>query len=149
MGFVDALKGVLAKVRAMGKTEKDILNAVENAAEKATVNREALRAMIEPAERKFETEAERVSEKLREVNEQAAKTFENFAHAVKEGAKGVNDFAEAMAYAIIAQQRYEKRKNTNNWRRMHGMPMKREVNRRKSCERRKRADNHPKNTNVS
>ena len=141
MGFVDALKGVLAKVRAMGKTEKDILNAVENAAEKATVNREALRAMIEPA-----TKTREERQKPRVVFEQG-----DILVIARDTPKGTKYYMDQKTHKIwlkvMCKIMYEKK--TNNWRRMHGLPMKREVNRRKSCERGKRTDNHPKNANVS
>lgn len=37
MGFIEAVKGIIEKFRAAGKTEEEITDIVERAAEKATV----------------------------------------------------------------------------------------------------------------
>ena len=39
MGFINTVKGIIAKFRAAGKSENEISGIIEKAAEKATVNR--------------------------------------------------------------------------------------------------------------
>ena len=68
---------------------------------------------------------------------------------MEESATNARDVMDAFVEAVRAMSVYDSRKNTNNWRRMHGLPMRRKVNRRKRRERGKRADNHPKNADVS
>lgn len=53
--------------------------------------------------------------------------------------------AEQVKTAIMKMcdsQRYTNRQNTNNWRKMHGLPMRRKQKARKKHERGKRADSH-------
>lgn len=39
MGFINAVKGIIAKFRAAGKSENEISSIIETAADKATVNK--------------------------------------------------------------------------------------------------------------
>lgn len=84
MEFVNAVRGIIEKFRDAGKSEKEISSIIEEATEKATVNRDAIKDR--------------------------------------------------------SSQDRKKRRNTNNWRKMHGMPMRRKWKAGKRNARRKRAD---------
>lgn len=99
------------------------------------------------SEKEIETIVQQASDKAT-----VTQTVEHVGEAIRmmnEGAKQARDVMDAFLYAAKAMSVYNARKNTNNWRRMHGLPMRRKVNRRKRRERGKRADNHPKNADVS
>ena len=50
--------------------------------------------------------------------------------------------AKTAILKMSSLQNAENRKNTNNWRKMHGLPMRRKQKARKKHERGKRADSH-------
>lgn len=57
--------------------------------------------------------------------------------------KGIIDRFRAMGKTEKESSRdAENRQNTNNWRKMHGLPMRRKQKARKKHERGKRADSH-------
>lgn len=118
------LKDIIDRFRAMGKTENEISSIVEAAADKATVNPDvAKNENQQKPEIKIET------------------TAEAFVEAVMQ--TGVT--AEQVKTAIMKMcdsQRCTNRQNTNNWRKMHGLPMRRKQKARKKHERGKRADSH-------
>lgn len=122
MGWIEKVKSIIEKLRKSGKTEKEIETIVQQESEKATVTREF---------------------------EQAMSTLADGVRKMGESAANVRDVFDTFAKAAKEIDVYDSRKNTNNWRRMHGLPMRRKVNRRKKRERGKRADNHPKNADVS
>lgn len=130
MGVAESLKGIIEKFRATGKSEKEISGIIERASDKATVNREAV------------SEYQLIKPK---------KEIETFADSLREAltAAGI-----AMKDLSLVLSRYgresetELRKATNNWRRMHGLPMRRKRRRRRGGNG-KRADCHPKNADVS
>ena len=113
------LKGIIDRFRAMGKTEKEISGIIETAADKATANPEKQR---EP-EIKIETTAEAFVEEVLRMGTtlQQAKTA---------------------ILKMSSLRDAENRKNTNNWRKMHGLPMRRKQKARKKHERGKGADGH-------
>lgn len=116
------LKGIIDRFRAMGKTENEISSIVEAAADKATVNPDvAKNENPQKPEIKVETSAEQFVEAVMQT--------------------GVT--AEQVKTAIMKMcdsQRCTNRQNTNNWRKMHGLPMRRKQKARKKHERGKGAD---------
>lgn len=116
------LKGIIDRFRAMGKTENEISSIVEAAADKATVNPDvAKNENPQKPEIKVETSAEQFVEAVMQT--------------------GVT--AEQVKTAIMkmsGSRNAENRKNTNNWRKMHGLPMRRKQKARKKHERGKGAD---------
>ena len=117
------LKGIIDRFRAMEKTEKEISGIVKTAADKATVNPEVKMEKQKKTEIKVETTAEEFIEAVLQI--------------------GVT--AEQVKTAILkmsSSRNAENRKNTNNWRKMHGLPMRRKQKARKKNERGKGADGH-------
>lgn len=118
------LKGIIDRFRAMGKSEKEISGIIETAADKATVNKGVTeKKEYKRPEIKVETSAEQFVEAVMQT--------------------GVT--AEQVKTAIMKMcdsQRCTNRQNTNNWRKMHGLPMRRKQKARKKHERGKRADSH-------
>lgn len=131
MGFINAVKGIIAKFRAAGKSEKEISGIIETAAEKATVNRGHLKKDEFP---KPEIKVE--------------SSTEAFRRAILELGITTEQAKEAICKMGHAKGR-EERRNTNNWRKMHGLPMRRKQKARKRHERRKRADCHRQNAHIS
>ena len=107
------LKGIIDRFRAMGKSEKEISGIIETAADKATVNPDVTKP-----------------EKPREPEIKIETTAEAFVEA-KTAILKMSSLRDA-----------ENRKNTNNWRKMHGLPMRRKQKARKKHERGKGADCH-------
>ena len=124
MGIMSIVKNVIEHFRKAGKTENEILSIVEAAADKATVNPDvAKNENSQKPEIKVETSAEQFVEAVMQT--------------------GVT--AEQVKTAIMKMcdsQRCTNRQNTNNWRKMHGLPMRRKQKARKKHERGKRADSH-------
>ena len=115
------LKGIIDRFRAMGKTEKEISGIIETAADKATVNPDVTKPK-EP-EMKIET------------------TAEAFVEAVLQMGTTLQQ-AKTAILKMSSSRDAENRKNTNNWRKMHGLPMRRKQKARKKHERGKGADGH-------
>lgn len=105
MGWIDRTKNILIRLRQQGKTELEVRSIIEAAADKATVI----------------------------VGYDAAGTAQQVNRA--------SDSLDAMIYALKAvkvlkrmiesvpeeleKNKDSSREETNNWRRMHGLPMKR------------------------
>ena len=116
------LKGIIDRFRAMGKTEKEISGIIETAADKATANPDVMKPeKTEKPEIKIETTAEAFVEAVLRTTLQQAKTA---------------------ILKMSSLRDAENRKNTNNWRKMHGLPMRRKQKARKKHERGKGADCH-------
>ena len=118
------LKGIIDRFRAMGKTENEISGMIEQAADRATVNKGVTeKKEYKRPEIKVETSAEQFVEAVMQT--------------------GVT--AEQVKTAILKMSSLrdaKNRKNTNNWRKMHGLPMRRKQKARKKHERGKGADCH-------
>lgn len=112
------LKGIIDRFRAMGKTEKEISGIIETAADKATANPDVTKPEI-----KIET------------------TAESFVEAVLRTGTTLQQ-AKTAILKMSSLRDAENRKNTNNWRKMHGLPMRRKQKARKKHERGKGADGH-------
>lgn len=115
---------VIEHFRKAGKTENEISGMIEQAADRATVNKGVTeKKEYKRPEIKVETSAEQFVEAVMQT--------------------GVT--AEQVKTAIMKMcdsQRCTNRQNTNNWRKMHGLPMRRKQKARKKHERGKRADSH-------
>lgn len=81
MGWIEKMKSIICNLKASGKSEKEIEQIVQEAADKATVGGE-----------------------LKSKRQ---------------------DAADALTYAVAVQARYKARMESNNWRKMHGLPMRR------------------------
>lgn len=103
MGWIEKVKGIICGLKASGKSEKEIEQIVQQAADKATVGGEAKDRYY------FETTI-RIDNVVREMRKCGIK---------------VRDALDAFAYAVAVQGRYETRKESNNWKKMHGLPMRR------------------------
>lgn len=112
------------RFRAMGKTENEISSIVEAAADKATVNPDvAKNENPQKPEIKIET------------------TAEAFVEAVLQMGTTLQQ-AKTAILKMSSLRDAKNRKNTNNWRKMHGLPMRRKQKARKKHERGKGADCH-------
>lgn len=95
------------RFRAIGKTENEISSIVEAAADKATVNPDvAKNENPQKPEIKIET------------------TAEAFVEAVLQMGTTLQQ-AKTAILKMSSLRDAENRKNTNNWRKMHGLPMRR------------------------
>lgn len=124
MKLFSMLQDVILGLRKSGKTEKEISGIIEEAADKATVNRGVENTQkVKKPEIKVETTAEAFVEAVL----QTGVTMEQ---------------AKTAILKMSSSQNAENRKNTNNWRKMHGLPMRRKQKARKKHERGKGADSH-------
>ena len=124
MGIMSIVKNVIEHFRKAGKTENEILSIVEAAADKATVNPDvAKNENPQKPEIKIET------------------TAEAFVEAVLQMGTTLQQVKTAIM-KMCDSQRCTNRQNTNNWRKMHGLPMRRKQKARKKHERGKGADGH-------
>lgn len=118
------LKGIIDRFRAMGKSEKEISGIIETAADKATVNPDVTKP-----------------EKPREPEIKIETTAEAFVEAVLRTGTTLQQ-AKTAILKMSSLRDAKNRKNTNNWRKMHGLPMRRKQKARKKHERGKGADCH-------
>lgn len=116
------LKGIIDRFRAMGKTEKEISGIIETAADKATANPDVTKP-----------------EKQREPEIKIETTAETFVEAVLRMGTTLQQ-AKTAILKMSSLRDAENRKN--NWRKMHGLPMRRKQKARKKHERGKGADGH-------
>lgn len=83
MGWIEKVKGIICGLKAFGKSEKEIEQIVQQAADKATVGG-----------------------RCKEVN------YEKI-------------WIDGIPYKVAVPKRCETRTESNNWRKMHGLPMRR------------------------
>lgn len=116
MGFIRFVKTVICRLRAAGKTENEILSILEDAAEKSTVNRKVIK--------------EREPETALEPHYKHGDSMDSLCYAMAAAGITAEEAATALdrMRATVSKQRCE----TNNWRRMHGIPMRRKRKRRTS-----------------
>lgn len=127
MGFVEAVREIIEKLRKTGKTKEEIFEVVKEAADKATIKAED------------KGKEERAKQKSR-IDGIDAMTY-----ALQKAGIAVQDAMRA----IGRMNKVYCRKSTNNWRKMHGLPMRRKSGRRKRSGKGKRADSHRKDTDLS
>lgn len=118
MGFVEKVKNVISKLRAAGKTEKEVSEIIEQAAEAATVLKK--------------TESPEHPEKIK------AAGGENLQDALLKVGISAKE-------ALYRPRRQEK---SNNWRKYHGLPLKRSKGGKRRGNR-KRNDSNSENTGIS
>lgn len=113
MGWIDKVKDIIVGLRASGKNEKEIEEIVQQATNKATIK----------------VEQKGIEEKLAETSVNMAKAMGTFAR----------DAVDSLCYALEVMQiaskgwngtlkdniRRQQRQQTNNWRKIHGLPMRR------------------------
>lgn len=118
------IKRIIERFRASGKTENEISSIIEKAADKASVNRDALK-----------------KKEYKKPEITITTSAEEFVEAVMR--TGVTmEQAKTAILKMSSLRDAENRKNTNNWCKMHGMPMRRKQKARKKHERGKGADGH-------
>lgn len=124
MGIMSIVKNVIEHFRKAGKTENEISGMIEQAADRATVNKGVTeKKEYKRPEIKVETSAEQ------------------FVEAVMRTGTTLQQ-AKTAILKMSSLRDAENRKNTNNWRKMHGLPMRRKQKARKKHERGKGADGH-------
>lgn len=123
MGVLKAIYDVIQKMRAAGKSENEISGIIAEASEKATVKNPEIGKIP-----KIET----------------VKQPKTLKEALSE--RGISTEDAVRAFERINQASERKiRKTSNNWRKMHGLPMRR----RKRNGRRRKADGYSKDADVS
>lgn len=118
MGFVEALRELIEKFQMKGKTKTEIWNIVKTAADKATIK----------GENKAKGEFEKPILKIDSID---ALTY-----AIRKAGITMQDVARATA----RMSKRNEHRQTNNWRKMHGMPMRRKVKEGRRDAGRKRTD---------
>lgn len=121
------LKGIIDRFRAMGKSEKEISGIIETAADKATANPDVTKPEKPKKPKKPEIKIETTAEAFVEAVLRTGTTLQQ---------------AKTAILKMSSLRDAENRKNTNNWRKMHGLPMRRKQKARKKHERGKGADGH-------
>lgn len=121
---MEILKGIIDRFRAMGKSEKEISDIIETATDKATANPDVTK-LEKPKEP--EIKAEIIVEACTRAVSQVGATLQK---------------VKTKILKMSSLRDVENRKNTNNWRKMHGLPMRRKQKARKKHERGKGADCH-------
>ena len=136
MGIMSIVKNVIEHFRKAGKTENEISGMIEQAADRATVNKGVTeKKEYKRPEIKVETSAEQFVEAVMQTGVTAEQ--------VKTAIMKMCDSQRCTNRQNTSSLRdAENRKNTNNWRKMHGLPMRRKQKARKKHERGKRADSH-------
>lgn len=114
MGFIQFVKSTIRRLRAAGKTENEISGILEDAAEKSTVNRETIKDK-EPETALKPNCKSNYSDSLWYAIAEAGIT-------AKEALKAL----ETMRIVGMIKPIQE----TNNWRKMHGLAMRRKCSRR-------------------
>lgn len=134
MGFIQFVKSAINRLRAAGKTEKEISGILEDAAEKSTINR----GVVE--EREPETALKpncksNYSDSLWYAIAEAGIT-------AKEALKALETIRTVGVIKPIQE--------TNNWRKMHGLALRRKHNRRSLRHgKRKRTDSRANNADMA
>lgn len=124
MGFVEKVKNFVSKLRAAGKTEKEVQKIIAQAAETATVLKKP--------------------ESPEHPEESKAAGGENLQDALSKAGISAREALTALE-SIYRPRRQEK---SNNWRKYHGLPLKRSKGGKRRGDR-KRNDSNSENTGVS
>lgn len=127
MGFVEVVREIIGKLRKMGKTKEEIFEVVKAAADKATIKAED------------KGKEEHAKQELRIGG------IDALTYALQKTGITVQDAVRVMARM---NNGYNWQK-TNNWRKMHGLPMRRKSGRRKRSGKGKRTDSHRKDVDLS
>lgn len=124
MGFVEKVKNFVSKLRAAGKTEKEVQKIIAQAAETATVLKKP--------------------ESPEHPEESKAAGGESLRDALSKAGISAREALTALE-SIYRPRRQEK---SNNWRKYHGLPLKRSKGGKRRGDR-KRNDSNSENTGVS
>lgn len=116
MGFIEKAKNIIQRLKKAGKSQKELPEIIKRAAEKATVTKEP--------------------ENLKRVEGEMTTVCESLQNALLQA--GIS--ADEAIQAFEKLQGLKKREKTNNWRKMHGIPMKRYIRRGKRGKRRKKTN---------
>lgn len=129
MEWIEKVKGIIGRLRRNGKTEPEIEEIVQQAADKATVTQEA------GQERAKVAEAYGIpSEWL--ASPDYAQQYVLFAKAAGEAMQRIiNKIKEAGMTAVqveaaLRMMHGSRQQESNNWRKLHGLPMRRKGRRR-------------------
>nr|DAJ26052.1 MAG TPA: hypothetical protein [Caudoviricetes sp.] len=114
MGFVEKVKNVISRLRAAGKTEKEVSEIIEQAAETATILKK--------------TESPEHPEKIK------AAGGENLQDALLK----VGISAKEALTAFESIYRLRRQEKSNNWRKYHGSPLKRSKRRKTTWRQKKK-----------
>lgn len=134
------LKELLNKIKETPFVE-EVLKRFEQARQQAEENIKRAYAkggVVEPLTQRFELDNDEkiiLAGEWKKNNPALYIDFEPLTRSVKQSAVSVQDLADAMReLARRAAQKEEeriKRQSANNWRKMHGLPMRRKVRRKK------------------
>lgn len=124
MEWIEKVKGIIGRMRRNGKTEPEIEEIVQQAADKATVTQEMQRTQAEV------TTAFRVpSEPM--ASSEYEQQYVLFAKAAGEAMQRIiNRIREAgmtaeQVAAALRMMHGSRQQESNNWRKLHGLPMRR------------------------
>lgn len=124
MAWIEKVKGIIGRLRRSGKTEPEIEEIVQQAADKATATQEMVRTQAEVAAA-FKVSNEPLA--LSEYEQQ----YMLFAKAAGEAMRRIIDkikeagmTAEQVA-AALRMMHGSRQQESNNWRKLHGLPMRR------------------------
>lgn len=101
MGWIEKAKEIVKGLKESGKSEKEISEIIEVAADKATVNKDVIKEQFVGKE-----EIEMIADTMIKIGE----TAEQVATAISK---------------MCSWFGTDKKNDTNNWRKMHGLPMRR------------------------
>lgn len=124
MEWIEKVKGIIGRLRRNGKTEPEIEEIVQQAADKATVTQEMERSQAEVA-----TMFRAPSELLTSPEFEQQYLF--FAKVAGEEMRRIIDKireaeqAEEQVAAAPRMLHSSRQQESNNWRKLHGLPMRR------------------------
>lgn len=135
MGFAQFMKTAICRLQAAGKTKSEISGILEDAAERSTVNRGVIK--------------EREPETALEPRNKQGDSLDSLCYAMAEAGITVEEAEKALERMRAAETKKPKHE-TNNWRRMHGIPMRRKQKRRTSRHGKgKRTDSRANNAEMA
>lgn len=119
MGWIEKVKDIIGGLRASGKNEKEIENIVQQASDKATV------AAAFKVPEKWLT-AQEYEQQYRTFAEAAGETMRQLIKKINEAG-----MTTEQTIAAIRTMHSVRQQESNNWRKIHGLPMRRKGKRRR------------------
>lgn len=129
MEWIEKVKGIIGRLRRNGKTEPEIEEIVQQAADKATVTQEMERSQAEVAT-VFRVPSELLTSP--EFEQQylfLAKAAGEAMRRIIEKIREAGMTAEQVA-AALRMMHGSRQQESNNWRKLHGLPMRRKERKR-------------------
>lgn len=128
MGWIEKIKSIVCGLKASGKSEKEIEQIVQQAADKATVGgKEEIRPIPPLFDSRYMEQARMgmassfgIPASVLGIRHREPPVFTSAMQPIRP-----QDAVDAFVYAVAAQTRYKARTESNNWRKMHGLPMRR------------------------